>query len=344
MRVGIIGAGDNTRRRHIPGLRAIDGVEIVGVCNRTAESTARAAAEHGIRRQFARWQDLATDSEIDAVVIGTWPNLHCEATCLALDAGKHVLCEARMASDLIEARQMAAAAAARPRQIAMLVPSPFGLECDKMMQELLGEYFLGDLREVLVFGADDQFVDYTKPLHWRQDRTLSGLNLLTVGILHETVSRWLPDPERLLAQFQTFEPKRPNPTAPGQVDVTVPDSCQALLQYPGGARGIYHFSGVAMLGLGKQVQLYGSRGAARIEFGAHDRVLVARAGDSEFRELVPNEAQRGGWRVEEEFVRAVRSEEPVRSTTFADGLRYMTFTAAVHRSAHERAWVDLGSM
>ncbi len=41
IRIGIIGAGANTRLRHIPGLRAIDGVEIVGVVNRTPQSTAR---------------------------------------------------------------------------------------------------------------------------------------------------------------------------------------------------------------------------------------------------------------------------------------------------------------
>ena len=43
IKVGIIGAGNNTRVRHIPGLQAIDGVEIVSVCNRSRESSQRAA-------------------------------------------------------------------------------------------------------------------------------------------------------------------------------------------------------------------------------------------------------------------------------------------------------------
>ena len=33
LRIGLIGAGANTRTRHIPGFQAIDGVEIVAVCN-----------------------------------------------------------------------------------------------------------------------------------------------------------------------------------------------------------------------------------------------------------------------------------------------------------------------
>ncbi len=44
--------------------------------------------------------------DLDAILIGTWPYLHCEATCAALEAGKHVLCEARMAVSAQEAHRM----------------------------------------------------------------------------------------------------------------------------------------------------------------------------------------------------------------------------------------------
>ena len=61
LRVGLIGAGANTRLRHIPGLRALPDVDIVAVCNRRAESTAAAAREFGIARTFEHWQDLVRD-------------------------------------------------------------------------------------------------------------------------------------------------------------------------------------------------------------------------------------------------------------------------------------------
>src|SRR5439155_12736782 len=35
IRVGFVGAGNNTRRRHIPGFRALPGIELVDVANRT---------------------------------------------------------------------------------------------------------------------------------------------------------------------------------------------------------------------------------------------------------------------------------------------------------------------
>ena len=48
IRVGIIGAGGNTTRRHIPGLLTQSGVELVSVANRSVESSRRVAEEFSI--------------------------------------------------------------------------------------------------------------------------------------------------------------------------------------------------------------------------------------------------------------------------------------------------------
>ncbi len=45
IRIGLVGAGANTRLRHIPGFQAIDGVELVSVANRSRESGQRIADE-----------------------------------------------------------------------------------------------------------------------------------------------------------------------------------------------------------------------------------------------------------------------------------------------------------
>ena len=118
VRIGIVGAGNNTRLRHIPGFRQLPGVDVLGVVNRTPESTARIAKECEIPRTYSDWRALIADPEIDAVMIGTWPNLHCEVTCAALEADKHVLTEARMARTAEEAHRMCevGAPASRPRQ------------------------------------------------------------------------------------------------------------------------------------------------------------------------------------------------------------------------------------
>src|SRR5581483_6751884 len=194
LRVGLVGAGGNTRTRHIPGLRAVSGVEIVAVCNRRPESTAAAAREFVIPRTFDRWQDLVADPGVDAVVIGTWPYLHCPITLAALEAGKHVLTEARLAMNAAEAHRMLAASRRRPELVTQVVPSPFGLMADAVVRDLLAAGFVGELREVEVVGRTGALADPNAPLSWRQDGLLSGLNMLTLGILHETVARWVPPP------------------------------------------------------------------------------------------------------------------------------------------------------
>jgi len=341
IRIGIVGAGANTKSRHIPGFRAIDGVEIAGVVNRTESSTAAVAAEFDIPQTFGDWRELVADESLDAVMIGTWPNLHCEITCAALQAGKHVLTEARMARNAAEAEQMLTTAQAHPELVAQIVPSPFGLQHESRLRQLIEDQFIGDLRELVVIGVTDTFWDYTVPRHWRQDAQISGLNILSLGIMHETAMRWTPPTTRVMAQAATFEPDRPAAEGTEREEVTVPDSVQVLTQLEGGARGVYHFSGVDLFGAGHQIHLYGSRGTIKVDFRDGEKIYIGHKGDDELHLFeVPAERQ-DGWRVEAEFIGAIRGTEPVRLTDFATGVRYMQFTEAVHRSIESAAAVDL---
>jgi predicted dehydrogenase len=341
IRVGFVGAGDNTRVRHIPGFRAQPGVELVGVVNRRAESSERIARELNIPKVYTTWQALVADPAIDAVCIGTWPNLHAEVTIAALAAGKHVLCEARMARNLAEAQAMHAASKSAPGLVAQIVPSPFGLVHHQFVKRLIDDGFLGELREVVVLGADNQFWDESKPFHWRQDAEISGFNVLTLGILHETACRYIPATTRVFAQSATFEPIRPAATGDAKHRVTVPESLQALTQIEGGARGVYHFSGMFLHGPGKQIHLYGRKGTIKFVFGAEEQVYTGRMGDPELTRIELPPHARGGWRVEEEFIRAIRGEETVQFTDFSSGVRYMEFTEAIARSLESALPVTL---
>src|SRR5438132_12087665 len=206
LRVGLIGAGANMRSRHIPGLRAIDEVQIVAVCNRRPESTAAVAREQAIPHTYPHWEDMIADRDIDAVVIGTWPYLHCPITLAALAAGKHVLTEARLSLNAEEAHRMLDSARANPKLVTQVVPSPYGLKGNTVMRELLAGGFLGELREVQVQALYPALADPATPLSWRQDAALSGFNMLTLGIVHETLLRWVPPPVRLQAQVQAHIP------------------------------------------------------------------------------------------------------------------------------------------
>lgn len=347
LRVGLIGAGANTRLRHIPGLRALPGVEIVAVCNRRPESTAAVARAYGIPRTFERWQDLVLDPDIDAVVVGTWPYLHCPVTLAALEAGKHVLTEARLSLNAAEAHRMLAAARRAPDRVTQVVPSPYGLKGHDVMEALIRAGFLGELREAHVTSRNAALADPAAPLSWRQDLALSGFNMLALGILHETFLRWAPPPARVQAQVHAFIPSRIDPESGARRPVGTPDSVQVLAVLENGGRAVYQFSGVTPFGQEAAITLYGSEGvlhydilADRIRGGSRRRgAAPGSLADLPEIPIPPDQAR--AWRVEADFVDAIREGAPVRFTDFGTGVRYMEFTEAVARSAEEGTVVDL---
>ncbi len=342
VRIGLIGAGANTKLKHIPGLQAIEGVEIVSVANRTRESGEAVAAEFGIPKVFDAWQDLIADPDVDAVVIGTWPNTHCEMTCAALEAGKHVLTEARMARNLAEARQMHQTARKHSKLIAQIVPSPLGLASGSHVDQLIKGHFIGDLREIVVLGVTSQFWDYSQPLHWRQDADISGNNIMYLGILQETLQRWAPPPVQVFAQTELFEPTRPLPEESRFAQVTIPDSVQILAELQGGIRAIYHLSGIALYGPGLQIHFYGSRGTVKVDFcDGRERIYAGRSEDNGIKEIPIPEEELGSWQVEADFIAAIRGEKKVTLTDFASGVKYMEFLEAVALSASNNEPVAL---
>jgi predicted dehydrogenase len=347
LRIGLIGAGGNTRLRHIPGLVALPDVELAAVCNRRPETTAAVAREFKIPRTFEHWEQLVADPDIDAVVIGTWPYLHCPITLAALDAGKHVLTEARMAMNAEEAQRMLAAARAHPKLVAQVVPSPFGLKGDRVMRDLIKEGFLGELREVQVFGLNAALADAAAPLSWRQDTALSGFNMLALGIVHETLLRWVDAPVRVLAQIHAFVPQRIDPPSGVRRPVGTPDSVQVLAILSGGARVSYHLSGAIAFGQRMAIHLHGSDGALYYDLlddrivGASRRHGAGAAKASELKEISIPAEKAGGWRVEADFVDSIRQGAPVQFTDFKAGVAYMEFTEAVALSAQRGEPIEL---
>jgi predicted dehydrogenase len=324
LRIGIVGAGANTRAKHIPGLQAIEGVQIVGVCNRTADSSRSVAREFNIPRIYRHWKEVTSDPNLHAVVIGTWPYLHGRATVAALDSGKHVLCEARMASDLGEARAMLDAAHRHPELVAQVVPSPFTLEVDDTIVRLISEGFLGRIAGVEL-RACMGFADEEAPITWRQQRRYSGVNILSLGIWYEAIVRWIGPARKVTALAKTSVPMRPD-DAGRCVAVDVPDHLGALAEMVCGAQANMLISAVAGHGGPPEVYLYGTEGTLLF---ARGKLHGGRRGEHSLHEIAIDEGERGGWRVEEEFVGAIRGEEPVRRTTFEDGYAYMQFTQAV---------------
>jgi predicted dehydrogenase len=102
----------------------------------------------------------------------------------------------------------------------------------------------------------------------------------------------------------------------------------------------FRFSSVTALAPPSEVWIFGANGTLRLEADA-GRLSGGRRGDQGLREIPIPAERRVGWRVEEEFVNAIRGREKVSRTTFEDGVRYMEFTEAVAQSAARGQAVDV---
>ena len=336
IRIGIIGAGGNTKLKHIPGLQAIEGVEIVGVCNRSQESSQRVADEFGISKTYGSWQDAIADADTSAIVIGTWPYMHCRATVAALEADKHVMCEARMAMNAREAHIMRAASRQKTHLISQIVPSPMTLRVDNTIKRLIAEGYIGDVLAVEA-RAGGAFLDSEGPLQWRQDFDLSGLNIMSMGIWYEALIRWVGEATRIMAMGKTFVKMRPD--ADGVMrSVRIPEHIDVVGDLVCGAQLHIQVSTVAGLAGAPEVYVFGSNGTLRF---SGNRLYGGQKGDTELNEIDIPEAEVGAWRVEEEFVNAIRGEEVITHSDFDTGVKYMEFTEAVTRSMQSGAAVPL---
>lgn len=327
IRVGVVGAGQNTRVQHIPRLQAIEGVEIVSVCNRSRASSEQVSREFGIPTVYEHWTDLVAAPDTNAIVIGTWPYLHAPITLAALAAGKHVLCEARMAMNAAEAHAMWDAARARPDLVAQLVPAPFSFRVDRTIQRLIAEGYIGQVLAVEV-REGNAFLDPSAPLHWRQNMDLSGFNIMTMGIWYEQMLRWVGPATRVMALGKTFAKQRRDET--GRLRATsIPEYVTIMADLACGAQALIRHANVTGLAGGPEAYFFGSEGTLRF---AQNNLFGGRRGDKALAEIAIPAEEEGGWRVEEEFVNAIRGLEAISHTTFADGVKYMEFTEAVHRS------------
>ena len=335
VRVGLIGAGRNTRDRHIPGFQKIQEVEIVAVANRSRESGQRVSEQFGIPQVYDNWQALLEDDSIDAVCIGTWPYMHAPMTVAALANDKHVLCEARMALNAGQAHDMLDAARLAPRCVAQIVPAPHTLEFDATIMDMIGAGYIGDLITVDArIAVASSFPNPSSPITWRQDRDMSGNNIMSMGIWYEAMMRWVGPMANVFATGQAVVSHRSNDAGQRQA-MTIPDHVDIVGQMEQG--GQIRFNVSTVLGhvpAGVDVCIFGTDGTLRLYQGGSDpmTLFAGQRGEDGLAPVDINADKRGGWRVEEEFINAIRGVEEVTHTDLTTAVKYMEWTDAVTQS------------
>ena len=112
LRWGIMGTGE-IARQFVSAARECPGATMSGVSSRSADNAHAFAEAHAIEKAYSSYEEMAAAPEIDIVYVGTPGEVHKEHSLMALNAGKHVLCEKELTDSLADAEEMYAAAAER---------------------------------------------------------------------------------------------------------------------------------------------------------------------------------------------------------------------------------------
>jgi predicted dehydrogenase len=218
-----------------PRLRVISG--------RDADGVAAAARRYGVDEWTTDWRELVTRDDVDIVDVCTPPGTHPQIVEAAAAAGKAVVCEKPLATDYAGA--LRAADAVRRAG----VPAAIGfnyrrLPALSLMKRLIDEGRIGRPRLWRGQWLSDEFLDPEVPFDWRFERAQGASTIADLGAHLIDLARWMVgEIESVSAQSQTFTTSRPcaagNPRRDGEHIVDVDEASSALLQFSGGARGVF---------------------------------------------------------------------------------------------------------
>ncbi|WP_162806523.1 Gfo/Idh/MocA family protein [Sphingosinicella terrae] len=167
----------------------------------------RVGARYGVPEDalygYEDFDRIAGDPRIDAVYIVLPNGLHREFAERAFRAGKHVLCEKPLATNVADCEAMIAAARTAGRKLMTAYRcqfEPHNLTAMRMLRR-------GELGEIKVVSADiGRAADPTDPSdQWRLDRELAGSgSLFDIGIYALNGARFLLNEEPVEVRAQLF--------------------------------------------------------------------------------------------------------------------------------------------
>ncbi len=337
IRIGVVGLGGICRSRHIPGFKKIPNVRFCAVANRSRASSERAARDFAIPVVCDSWEELVDRDDVNTVLIGAWPNLHCEVSVAALKAGKHVFCQARMARNRLEAELMLDAALLSGK-VAALCPVPIGMSIDKTMARILRNGDIGAVRHVGVRSLSNLWVDAASPMTWRKDHRLSGLNMQTLGMYLEVIHRWF-GPTRSISADSFLYVKHRRDESGAFAEVHIPDQIAVNAVVDDNISVQYIISGVSGTP-GDFIDIFGDKGSLHYDVN-QDVLYRETANGRKSVAIAPEDCYDvENWSVEQDFVNAIRNGSKYHPN-FEDGCRYMRALQAVHDSAAEGRRVAL---
>ena len=355
-RAGIVGSGF-MGRVHAHAIRA-NGGEVVAVVGSGRAGSAAAAASLRPTSSATDLESMLADESIDVVHVCTPNHLHAAIAIAALRAGKHVVCEKPLATDVADARELVDLAA----DSGLVGTVPFVYRFHPMVREARERVRTGGLgRLSLAHGSylQDWLVEPSDD-NWRVDPVQGGATRAfgDIGVHWFDLLEFVTGDRvrSVSAQLVTVVPSRGN----SDHQVTTEDIATVSFDTNGGVVGTAIISQVAP-GRKNRLLLEISGADASVSFDqeqpellwvggrAANQVLVrdpaiASASSARYSRLPAGHAQ-GYQDCFDSFVgdtaAAIAGADPDGLPTFDAGLRAARLAEAVLRSAADRCWIDV---
>ena len=327
VRWGVLSTAKIGLLKVIPAMQQAQSCEIVAIASRNLDSAQTAADSLGIPKAYGSYQDLLSDSDVEAIYNPLPNHLHVPWSIAAARAGKHVLCEkpialnAAEASTLIEARDSAG----------VLVQEAFMVRYHPQwlrVRDLVRSGEIGRLRSVQGFFSYNN----RDPLNIRNIAEIGGGGLYDIGCYPITGSRFLfeDEPTRVVSLIER------------DPDWGIDRLTSAILDFPGGHAT---FTCATQLTPYQRMQVFGTRGRIEIEipFNAppdrpcrvflDDGSQLGNAGIETVELPVTDQYTAQG----EVFSKAIRTGEPLEFP-LENAVKGMRIIDAVFRSAVSGEW------
>jgi predicted dehydrogenase len=336
VRIGIIGTGF-ARKVQIPAFQSCENAQVTSIASASLENAKTTAEDFGVAHFTDDWRETIARNDVDLVCITTPPKFHREMTMLAIEHGKHILCEKPMAMNAEEAREMTEAA--EKAGILALIDHELRFQPGRMRAyEMLREGAIGKVRHVKCHFQAPHRGDPNIPWNWWSDIEQGG-GALGAIVSHVIDSfHWFLDSKisSVFCQLQSQIKKRP--ASDGSLrDVTSDDESLMILRFGEcglveDATGLVSVSMTEYPKYKHRVEFYGTDGALAVE--ARGELFLAKpVPDTEWQEVgvdfgdaipgVPDTGFSSGFtlfapKIVETLLRGETKVE--NAATFADGL------------------------
>ena len=274
IKIAVVGTG-SISGLHIRAYMKNPNVEVYALCDINEEVLKKAGETYGITRLYTDEAEMLKDlPEIDAVSVCTWNCAHASCSIMALNAGKHVLCEKPMAMNAAEGQAMLDAARKNNRKLMIGFVRRFGNDCD-IMSDFIASGTLGD-----IYYAKACYLRRNgNPGGWFGDKSRSGGGpLIDLGVHVIDLTRYLMGNPKPVSVFgATFDNIGSRPNLKEKLDYVsvgktnedicdVEDLATALIRYDNGAILSVEASFNLHIknNVGK-IELFGSKGGMKLD-------------------------------------------------------------------------------